>query len=89
MPAVVGTAPVMDRHLILHVNHEASTWPSHLESTSELYRELGKRTSKKLKGLGFNVSDAAMSVQGTRRGQVSWDPARSRFEPPMEGQDEK
>ena len=84
IPAVVGTAPVTKRHLILHTNHAASTWPSHLESVSELYRDLGKR--KKLEGLGYNVSDAAMGKSGT---EMAWDPTRARFEEPPSGQSEE
>lgn len=94
MPAVVGTAPVMTRHLILHSNHEPKTWPSHLESTSEVYKELGKRASggQQLAGLGFNLSDAGVtgaSRTGDSARRVDWDRSRSRFEDPPTGQEEE
>lgn len=74
----------MPRHLVLHTPHPTATWPSHLDSTSPLYRSLAQRWAKhpQLSKLGFAVSDAG-------KGPVAqpWDPKRAKFDepPPQEG----
>ncbi|BGP16906.1 hypothetical protein JCM10213v2_004914 [Rhodosporidiobolus nylandii] len=72
----------MPRHLLIHTPHPSSTWPSHLESTSRLYREVGKQWAKddKLSKIGFNMTDGG---QGTV--EQEWDPSRPKFEEPPEG----
>jgi len=84
VPPIVGTAPDMPRHLVLHTPHPTATWPSHLDSTSPLYRALAQRWAKhpQLSKLGFAISDAG-------KGPVAqpWDPKRAKFDepPPQEG----
>lgn len=97
-PPVVGTAPSLKRHLILHTPHASDTWPSHLETESSLYRALGERSHKLTgggtdrvmgQGWGFTFSDAAATNEedpkdhGTR-GMRRWDSRRSRFDPVSE-----
>lgn len=84
IPALVGSAPVYPRHLILHVPQKVADFPSHLESTSKLYAELGKRWGKHevLSKLGFGVAE------GDGEAVQKWDSSRSRFEQP-EGQEEE
>ena len=81
-PPVVGTAPSLKRHLILHTPHASDTWPSHLETESSLYRALGERSQKLAgggsgstncvlgQGWGFTLSDAAVMAkeQGIKDG---------------------
>ncbi|GAA5890681.1 hypothetical protein JCM8208_004960 [Rhodotorula glutinis] len=79
VPPIVGTAPDMHRHLVLHTPHPTATWPSHLDSISPLYRTLAQRWAKhpQLSKLGFAVSDAG-------NGPVAqpWDPNRGKFDEP-------
>ncbi|GAA5924077.1 hypothetical protein JCM3775_005589 [Rhodotorula graminis] len=88
VPPIVGTAPDMPRHLVLHTPHPTASWPSHLDSTSTLYRTLAQRWAHhpKLSKLGFAVSDAG-------KGPVDqpWDPSRGKFDvpPPPEGAPEE
>ncbi|ORY89767.1 Sucrase/ferredoxin-like-domain-containing protein [Leucosporidium creatinivorum] len=89
LPPLVGTAPEYKRHLILHVNQEAKDWPSHLDSTSKLYKELGERFGKHpvLSKSGFGVSDAGTRQQGEK--PEKWDSSRPRFEEPVEGKEQE
>lgn len=89
LPPLVGTAPEYQRHLMLHCNQEVRDFPSHLESTSKLYKELGKRFSKHpvLSKSGFGVSDAGTRQQGEK--PENWDSSRPRFEEPVEGKEEE
>ncbi|SCV69842.1 BQ2448_1236 [Microbotryum intermedium] len=85
IPALIGSAPQLKRHLVIHTHHDASTWPSHLESTSALYKQLGQRWAKlpQLSKLGFGMSDL-----GSRKGKGAmdqvgrWDRTTNRFEEP-------
>ncbi|TNY21038.1 Sucrase/ferredoxin-like-domain-containing protein [Rhodotorula diobovata] len=78
-PAVVGTAPDMQRHLLIHTPHRATSWPSHLDSVSPLYRALAHRwaNNPKLADIAFNFTDA-----GTGQVEQEWDPTRGKFEEP-------
>jgi hypothetical protein len=89
LPALVGTAPEYQRHLILHAPQLVRDFPSHLESTSKLYKELGARFSKHpvLSKSGFGMSEAGTREQGEQ--PEKWDSSRSRFEEPAEGQEEE
>ncbi|GAA6048485.1 hypothetical protein JCM3770_003781 [Rhodotorula araucariae] len=82
VPPVVGSAPQMPRHLLIHAPHPTNTWPSHLDSTSPLYRALAQRwaTHPELSKLGFGVTDA-----GTGPIDVAWDPKRSKLDKPDDG----
>lgn len=89
-PPLVGSAPEYPRHLIIHASQQATDWPSHLESTSQLYKELGARWAKhpELKKLGFGLSDAGTRQQHTEKAE-RWDRNRARFEEPPAGQPEE
>ncbi|BGP32809.1 hypothetical protein JCM10296v2_004593 [Rhodotorula toruloides] len=80
-PPVIGSAPQYPRHLVIHTPHPTSTWPSHLESVSRLYRELGRRWAKhpELSKLGFGMSDG-----GSGPVEALWEPAKSKFDEPGE-----
>ncbi|GAA5826601.1 hypothetical protein JCM5353_008924 [Sporobolomyces roseus] len=82
IPPLIGTAPYYPRHLIIHTPHPSKTWPSHLESTSELYETLSKRWNKLqgLKDLGFAFSES-MTLG---KAEKEWDPNRNRFQSPIE-----
>ncbi|GAA5854128.1 hypothetical protein JCM8547_008239 [Rhodosporidiobolus lusitaniae] len=88
IPPVVGTAPSSPRHLLIHTPHPDSTWPSHLDSVSPLYRTLGQRwaksDSKELRELGFNFTDAGKGAE-----RKEWDKEIGRFERPEEGGEEE
>ncbi|BGP25330.1 ferredoxin [Rhodotorula toruloides] len=86
-PPVIGSAPQYPRHLVIHTPHPTSTWPSHLESVSHLYRELGQRWAKhpELSKLGFGMSDG-----GTGPVEEQWDSRKSKFDEPAElGEDKE
>ncbi|GAA5935241.1 uncharacterized protein JCM15063_000979 [Sporobolomyces koalae] len=94
VPAVIGSAPEYSRHLVIHSAHPASTWPSHLESTSPLFRELARRwttasdgTPAPLRSLGFTFSEDLKSEHAVRQ---PWDPSRSKFDqlPSKKGEQE-
>ncbi|GAA5905883.1 uncharacterized protein JCM6883_002483 [Sporobolomyces salmoneus] len=89
IPLVIASAPTYSRHLVIHTPHPASTWPSHLESISPLYRELGKRWSKdeRFKDVGFGVSEGGNRNVDTRTEE--WDKRKSKFEAPKEGETEE
>ncbi|GAA6032585.1 hypothetical protein JCM8097_004828 [Rhodosporidiobolus ruineniae] len=80
-PPVIGSAPSMPRHLLIHTPHPVPTWPSHLNAVSPLYAGLGERWAKhpELSRLGFNFTDA-----GKGEAREAWDPTRSKFEKPPE-----
>ncbi|GAA5977944.1 hypothetical protein JCM11641_004340 [Rhodosporidiobolus odoratus] len=80
IPAVIGTAPQMQRHLLVHTPQSADSWPSHLDSASSLYRQLGNlwSTNPDLQHIGFNFTDA-----GAGKAQP-WDKNRTKFEKPDE-----
>ncbi|GAA5891716.1 hypothetical protein JCM6882_006179 [Rhodosporidiobolus microsporus] len=88
IPPVVGSGGTYPRHLLLHTPHPASTWPSHLDSTSALYREMNKRWAKhpELSRIGFNFTDAGA---GEVMAGQEWDAGRNKFEQPPEGQEEE
>lgn len=81
IPPVIGSAPQYPRHLVIHTPHPTSTWPSHLESVSRLYRELGQRWGKhpELSKLGFGMSEG-----GSGSVEQRWDSTRSKFDAPAE-----
>ncbi|BGP40817.1 hypothetical protein JCM10450v2_004820 [Rhodotorula kratochvilovae] len=72
----------MPRHLLIHAPHPSATWPSHLDSTSPLYRTLADRWGKhpELSKLGFGMTDAGTGPVGQE-----WDPQRSKLDKPDEG----
>lgn len=79
---LIGSAPFYQRHLILRTNRSPKeSWPSHFESTSRLYAELGKLCGNdaRLKDVGFNFAQAP----NTGEEQATWNPARPRFESPL------
>lgn len=69
----------MQRHLLIHTPHRATSWPSHLDSVSPLYRALAHRwaNNPKLADIAFNFTDA-----GTGQVEQEWDPTRGKFEEP-------
>lgn len=80
-PELCGSAPALARHLILNTPHSRTTWPSHLESVSPLYRKLATRWGKPVGlDLGFAFTDAGLADATTE-----WDPQQSRFESPDAG----
>ncbi|GAA6002923.1 hypothetical protein JCM10207_001899 [Rhodosporidiobolus poonsookiae] len=82
IPPVVGTGGDSQRQLLLHTPHPYSEWPSHLNSVSPLYAELGRRPQ--LGKLAFNFTDA-----GSGPVEQEWDPKRPKFEkPPETGEEE-
>lgn len=78
-PAVVGSAPELSRHLLIHTPHPTSTWPSHLHASSPLAKHLQDiwQARPELAKLGFNFTDGG---QGTA--VQSWDPTRTKFDVP-------
>ncbi|GAA6063088.1 hypothetical protein JCM10212_005151 [Sporobolomyces blumeae] len=89
-PPVVGTAPYYSRHLVIHTPHDPKTWPSHLEATSNLYKQLGKRwgADERMSNLGFGVADGARTDDATIGQGVKWDPSRTKFDEPPAGPEE-
>ncbi|GAA5962766.1 hypothetical protein JCM3765_001507 [Sporobolomyces pararoseus] len=83
IPRLIGSAPEYSRHLVIHTPHASSTWPSHLESVSPLYKELGKRfgTEARYKGVGFGMSEGG-SLRTDGSEVEKWDPKRSKFDSP-------
>ena len=84
IPPLIGSAPYYTRHLVIHTPHSSKTWPSHLESTSQLYSHLSKRWSKLQ---GFKELGFAFSEEGGDLGdkvEKEWDPMRNRFESPLQ-----
>lgn len=81
-PPVIGSGPAYPRHLLIHANQPATSWPSHLEAVSPLYRQLGKRFAAHpgLAKLGFSFTDA-----GNEPVEKQWDATRSKFDEPREG----
>ncbi|GAA6007049.1 uncharacterized protein JCM10292_003441 [Rhodotorula paludigena] len=81
-PPVIGSGPAYPRHLLIHANQPATSWPSHLEAVSPLYRQLGKRFAAHpgLAKLGFSFTDA-----GSEPVEEQWDVTRSKFDEPREG----
>ncbi|CEQ41980.1 SPOSA6832_03762 [Sporobolomyces salmonicolor] len=86
-PPLIGSAPYYPRHLVIHTPHPSSSWPSHLESTSRLYKELGKRWAghPELSKLGFGVTDGG---KATEEKGAEWSPERTKFDEPPEGPEE-
>jgi hypothetical protein len=78
-PGVVGSAPELSRHLLIHTPHPTATWPSHLHATSPLAKLLQDKwqTQPELAKLGFNFTDGG---QGTVA--QAWDPSRTKFDDP-------
>ncbi|GAA5992054.1 hypothetical protein JCM5350_000556 [Sporobolomyces pararoseus] len=83
IPRLIGSAPEYSRHLVIHTPHASNTWPSHLESVSPLYRELGKRfgSEARYKGMGFGMSEGGPLRQDGSEVE-KWDPNRSKFDSP-------
>lgn len=84
-----GSAPSLTRHLVLNTSHSHLTWPSHIESVSPLYRELGARWGMKsgFSDLGFAFTDAGFA-QGGGAGEKEWDPETPRVETPETSEEE-
>lgn len=82
-PAVIGSAPELQRHLLIHTPHPTSTWPSHLEAASRLARHLQEKWQANPTALaksGFNFTDG-----GRGEPAQAWDPERSKFDKPADG----
>ncbi|KAM0752670.1 hypothetical protein T439DRAFT_323284 [Meredithblackwellia eburnea MCA 4105] len=78
-PDLIGSAPHLNRHLVLRTPHSYTSWPSHLDSVSSLYKELASWGRQKgLSDVGFAFSDSGL-VDGE---VVEWDTKRPRFEKP-------
>ncbi|GAA5987959.1 hypothetical protein JCM10908_007290 [Rhodotorula pacifica] len=79
VPAVVGSAPELSRHLLIHTPHPTSTWPSHLHATSPLAKHLHDRwqANPQLAKIGFNFTDG-----GDMKVTQAWDPSRTKFDEP-------
>ncbi|GAA5863910.1 hypothetical protein JCM3774_004415 [Rhodotorula dairenensis] len=79
-PAVVGSAPELSRHLLIHTPHPTATWPSHLHAASPLAKHLQDRWQERpeLAKLGFNFTDGG---QGSP--VQAWDPTRTKFDEPQ------
>lgn len=90
VPKVIGSAPTYSRHLVIHTTHPSATWPSHLESVSPLYKELGKRWSQdeRFKTVGFGFSEGGPTPAEDQDSLERWDSTRSKFEAPTSGTEE-
>lgn len=78
-PGVVGSAPELSRHLLIHTPHPTATWPSHLHATSPLAKLLQEKWQARpdLARLGFNFTDGGHGTVAQ-----AWDPTRTKFDEP-------
>lgn len=78
-PGVVGSAPELSRHLLIHTPHPTATWPSHLHATSPLAKLLQDKwqAQPELAKLGFNFTDGGHGTVAQ-----AWDPTRTKFDEP-------
>lgn len=83
---LAATAPVSARHLVIHMPNPASTWPSHIESVSPLYRAMrGWKRDEDLRGVTYTISDGA---RGMAKQSVPWNPQQGRLDEPSADADE-
>ncbi|GAA97591.1 uncharacterized protein L969DRAFT_94733 [Mixia osmundae IAM 14324] len=80
---LAGTAPEMKRHLILFTGRDDSTWPSHIDKVSPLYRSLNRLTSvpamSRSGTISVNISSTKLSGL-TRSAGKPWDPTVSKVD---------